>query len=515
MSNLNFIRKLYNGKNCYSDHMTNEELQVLHVHSKVEDIILEMQKQNKIVFLTGNPGDGKTFLIRTIEPQLTGLDVYIETDLNKITDYQEVAEKIITCYKGGKPAIIAVNEYPFIRLCKQIRKMSSALYEEITTVKQNAIIYDMPHDGIRKVAVIDLNERNLLDKDHNLSEEIITRICALLDEDDNKSKQLTYNIKAMCAPEIRGQLVSLLDLASISCEHFAVRDIFGAISFILTACETEDFLGIPYYDAIFVGNNALLQMIQQFDPIYLSKPSVDEALWNGEIKTNWMLGVPEKWPNSPEFDDKVEEATELFKSIKRRYYFENSDGEALRSLQPTEIQKCVEMFVDLEHKKKAIKERLVRSINKLFLPSSDDKKQLRIWTTHRYDLSIDASTAISSRYVDTSDLDIQMPRPADWLNGIEYMPQHLILKPKRKESPTLIMDIDFLRTLDAIEDGYPVNLLAPQYAQTVAVFLQQLYEAGLAEENDDGEILIASRKRSYKRSIFIEDGKYSFEEADE
>ena len=515
MSNLDFIRKLYNGKNCYSDHMTNEELQVLHVHSKVEDIILEMQKQNKIVFLTGNPGDGKTFLIRAIEPQLDGLNVYIETDLNKIKDYQEIAKKVITCYESGKPAIIAVNEYPFIRLCKQIKRMSSAMYDEITAVKKSAIIYAVPQDVIRKVAVIDLNERNLLDRDHSLSEEIITRVCALLNEDDNKSRQLAYNITAMSTPEIREQLVYLLDLASISCEHFAVRDIFGAISFILTACEAEDFLGVPYYDAIFVGNNALLKMLQQFDPIYLSKPSIDEALWNGKIKTNWMLGVPEKWPNSPDFDDNVEEATELFKSIKRRYYFENSDGETLKALQPTEIQKCVGMFVAIEHKKKAIKERLVRSINKLFLPSSDDKKQLRIWTTHRYDLSIDASTAISSRYVDTSDLDIKMPRPADWLKGIEYVPQHLLLKPKRRESPTLILDIDFLRTLDAIEDGYPVSLLAPQYTQTVAVFLQQLYEAGLAEENDDGEILIASRKRNYKKSIFIEDGKYSFEEADE
>ena len=58
-------------------------------------------------------------------------------------------------------------------------------------------------------------------------------------------------------------------------------------------------------------------------------------------------------------------------------------------------------------------------IDKLFLPSSDDKKQLHIWTTHRYGLSQEAAVAISSKSVDSSELEIKMPRPADWLQGME------------------------------------------------------------------------------------------------
>ena len=74
------------------------------------------------------------------------------------------------------------------------------------------------------------------------------------------------------------------------------------------------------------------------------------------------------------------------------------------------------------------------------------------------------------------------------------------------------MDVDFLRTLDAVENGYPVGLLAPQYEQTSARFLRQLDDNGISDENDDGEIIIASRKKSYKKSIFITENKYSFEE---
>ena len=71
MSNVDFIKKLYNGKNCYSDHMNREQLELLHIHSSVADIIVYLVSTNKIVFLTGNPGDGKTFIIRAIEDKIT------------------------------------------------------------------------------------------------------------------------------------------------------------------------------------------------------------------------------------------------------------------------------------------------------------------------------------------------------------------------------------------------------------------------------------------------------------
>lgn len=236
--------------------------------------------------------------------------------------------------------------------------------------------------------------------------------------------------------------------------------------------------GQYYYSAIFEGSNELLRAIQKFDPIYLSVPSLDESLWNGVINEGWLMGAPRKWPNDSSFEDDVDAAVECFKEIKRKYYFENLDGQGLLKLQPEEIRKSMEIFTAFDSQKKKIKERLVRSINKLFLPSSDDKKQLHIWTTHRYDLSQEAAVAISSKSVDSSELEIKMPRPADWLQGMEYMPNHIILKPKAGDVPVLTLDADFLRTLDAVENGYPVGLLAPQYEQAAAMFLQQLDNYG-------------------------------------
>jgi hypothetical protein len=264
-----------------------------------------------------------------------------------------------------------------------------------------------------------------------------------------------------------------------------------------------------YYSSIFEGSNELLRAVQKFDPIYLSVPSIDERLWNGEIVDGWLFERPSKYPKDYEI---VNDALECFKDIKRRYYFENKSGVDLMALQPEEVAKSTEIFNCFEAQKKKIKESLIRSLNKLFLPTSDDKKQLHIWTTHKYDMSLDATIAVSSKSIDASDLDILMPRPADWLKGLEYIPNHILMKPKKADEPKIIMDVDFLRTLSIIEDGYPIGLLESQYEQAAAMFIHKLDDYGLSEINDEGEIIIASRKKSFKKVIRIQNGKYDFEE---
>lgn len=452
-------------------------------------------------------------MIKSVDPEIQKYNAYIEKDMNNITGYDTIVSDIIACYQEHRPAIIAVNEYPFIQLCKHIKKQAPDIYKEIVVAKKSAITYSTSQPLTGRIALIDLNERNLLDADRNLLGELIDKFITLVSEDTQHNKYLEYNIKALSIPEVKAQVLSLMQLAASECEHFAIRDILGALAFIFTACLMEDYEEQKYYSAIFSGSNQLLQAIQQFDPIYLSSPSLDEQLWNGELKEGWLIEVPRKWPNDPEFEDKeVDDAVSLFKEIKRQYYFENIHGHKLLQLQPSEIKKCTDMFINFDSQKKKIKERLIRSINKLFLPSSDDKKSLHIWTTHRYDMSIPAAVAVSSKSIDASELDIQMPRPADWLKGLEYIPDHIIMTPKGKAEPSLRLDIDFIRTLNAIEEGYPINLLAPQYEQSAAMFLQQLDDNGLTEENDDGEVIIASRRKNYKKSVFIQDGQYGFEE---
>ena len=51
MENVSFIKKLNRGKNCYADHMSTDELQLIHITSRLESIIPEMLDKGKIIFL--------------------------------------------------------------------------------------------------------------------------------------------------------------------------------------------------------------------------------------------------------------------------------------------------------------------------------------------------------------------------------------------------------------------------------------------------------------------------------
>ena len=348
MSKLDFVKKLYNGKNCYSDHMGESEIQLLHISSKAEDIIIDMIAHGRIVFLTGNPGDGKTFIIKAVRHKI-GEDVYIQTDLNNIKDYSEVVKDLITLHSQKKPAIVAVNEYPFMQLCRQIRKESQTLYDEIQNAKRNVLTCDISSSLAGNVAVVDLNERNMLGADYDLLSDLIDKMVCLLEEDAKYNSALNYNLTAFKNDFVREQILSLFQLAASECEHFAIRDILGAFSFIFTACTIEEYSNSPYFTAIFEGTNELLKTLQQFDPILLSQPSLDEELWNGKVKEGWIFSAPEHPPI--EIED-VDEAYARFQTIKRQYYFENINGKKLAMLQPDEITECTKMFTNFESQKK-------------------------------------------------------------------------------------------------------------------------------------------------------------------
>jgi hypothetical protein len=522
MNGLQFIKKLYNGKNCYSDSLTEEEIALLHIPSGVERIVEEMVDANRIVFLTGNPGDGKTYIIRALEAKLAQKGVYIEKDMNSITDVKmnDVISKIVACYHNNKSCIIAANEFPFFKLIKASRELAPELHSELISVKKNVIVYGYSTFQLRRICIIDLNERNLLDKDRSVIPTIINKFVELLKDNSGVNPVLDYNVAALQNKLVIDQLMNLFNLVALSGEHFAIRDILGTLAYALTACtvDDEDINGY-YYDALFSGDNDLMSFIAQFDPILLSKPSLDEQLWNGERTDGWLMGAPDKWPKELT-DESVEEATTLFKSIKRKFYFENIYAKELSELQPIDYTICERIFVSLgsTRSKRDILGMLINSMNRLFLSTDDEKERLRIWTSHSYDLSRETGAAVSTKYVDASDLDLVYPEPISWLKEMEFTPDCLVMKLKNikdNTSPRLEIDVTLLRGLISIKNGYPASLLSGQYEQAISQLTQALAATSAARDYGDGELLIANRREGSRKKIFIEDNKYSFRDGGE
>lgn len=196
MSKLDFIKKLYNGKNCYSDHMNEDELGFLHIPSGVEQLVSNMLDKHKLVFLTGNPGDGKTYIIKAIEACIARNNAFVETDFNEVTRYDEVARAIVDLYKEKRPAVLAINEYPFLLLCKEIKRIDPDILSEIMRAKKTAITYEIS-EPIKHIAVVDLNERNLLTRDNQLLDALVTKMTVLLSSEPVYNPALQYNLRAL------------------------------------------------------------------------------------------------------------------------------------------------------------------------------------------------------------------------------------------------------------------------------------------------------------------------------
>lgn len=516
MDNLQFIQRLYNGKNCYSDSMTPEQIDLLHITSGVESIIKKMMVEKRIVFLTGNPGDGKTFIIKALHPDES--EIYIETDLNSISDEQliNVIKRINDCYESNKPCIIAANEFPFHKLINALKSEYPKLHEELTGIKRNVLVFGYPTVELKRICIVDLNERNLLDKDRCVVKSILDSFTTRLASYCASNVILDHNVKALSNPLVQQQLLDIFTYISLSGEHFVIRDILGAISYIMVSCtDSDNEESGYYYDAIFAGRNDLMKYACNYDPILLSAPSLDEKLWNGEITDGWQFDCPKKWPAEiTKGAGSVEEATQLFKSIKRKFYFENIYSKELAELQPRDVQESIDVFVKINENPQKIKRMIISSMNKLFLSADEEKDKLRVWTSHSFDLSRASSSAVSTRYIHCDELELSYPRPAPWLKDMEFTPAYIIMRSKKHKDVRIEIGTDLLRSLIMIKHGYPVSLLSTQYEQVVSQFVRAMCAVGDARNYSDGEIILANRKEGTHKVIRINDNKYYFGKED-
>lgn len=153
MDNLQFIQRLHNGKYCYSDSMSPEQISLLHISSGAENIIRRMVEQRKIIFLTGNPGDGKTFIIKALKDDLNG--VYVETDMNCVTNEHlaQLMDDILDCYDQNKPCIIAANEFPFHKLTTYFKSRAPRFYEELVEIRKNILIYGNQTIELKRICI--------------------------------------------------------------------------------------------------------------------------------------------------------------------------------------------------------------------------------------------------------------------------------------------------------------------------------------------------------------------------
>lgn len=520
MNNLQFIKKFCKGSSCYSDHMDAEEIQLLHIKSGTEELVQDFLAQRQMLFITGNPGDGKTYLIKTFDNYVAENNITTVPDVNSEKDLHALAERLSHVWKTHSGCVVAVNEYPFLQLLKEIKQVDVEMYEELSRQHSlsRVLLSSISHNS--RIVVIDLNNRNLLATERRMPEKILRSFLELLKPHLGENRQLDENICSLSEEYVQRQLNSLFSLVELTGRHFSMREILETISYMLTNCvpydeQNENEKCLPYYDAIFEGGNALLDQLQTFDPIYVSLPLLDEALWNGEALEDWEFNVPNQYPF--ELSNEVE-ALDAFKSIKRKYFFENSQSSVITKSILDEYQECQKMFASFEQRKQEHMRTILRGLNKLFISQTNYDDRLQLWSIHNYDQTREPRTAICRRFISKREFELYIPVLPDWLNKMEYTPNSMVLSLRgREDSPKLTLNVSFLRVLLRLNTGYPLCLVSQEYLKALRSFTSRLeaYNAKFRgrdkfiEDNED--IIIANRVTGHNQHITIISDKLSLD----
>ena len=125
---LDFWRKLADaGPNAVAEGLTDDEYARLHLETPLEDYLLEQARQGRSIVLTGNAGDGKTHLARTLQRRLAGdaARFVFEFDATATMTSQDGVAPIVETWRrarnDGKGMVLAINQYPLHMLRQRLR----------------------------------------------------------------------------------------------------------------------------------------------------------------------------------------------------------------------------------------------------------------------------------------------------------------------------------------------------------------------------------------------------------
>lgn len=98
------------GPEVCADELSAEQLNRLHVQQPIDQFLIDRVKDGFSIVLTGNAGDGKTHLLRRLEPELKRLSATVEPDATAAMNPDDVGP-IVRAWKRAKRYCIAANEY--------------------------------------------------------------------------------------------------------------------------------------------------------------------------------------------------------------------------------------------------------------------------------------------------------------------------------------------------------------------------------------------------------------------
>ena len=511
---LQFVRDFYRGSSAYADHISAELLSVIHLETKLDHAIIEAAMTGKDIVLTGNPGDGKTHIIRLLKEKLEniGKPIRIELDASTLSN-EDIYLRWKEARKAKVPFVIAINaavlysvyqKYPDFQPIKNAyEQMSHAVvFHDEASISDDIIVFDLSKREVLTREILKQAILKLTDQSHYGE----CSSCPL-----NGGCEVHKNRILLNSELFQDRLHIILQRVSLLGYHATLRELQGLIAYLIfgnrSCAEINRTAGSNKYsivNLVYSGKGALFNAIRaSIDPIAISHPVWDEKILLNDIPSESWISSYEVPAEAIAYDN-----YDLFMLRKRQFYFFNQNGSELLRI----LDDDVTHFQDFlsQDSSKTIKE-LIRKLNTFFGAIKPSNSELQIWSGHRYD-NEPRKVLISVGTIKKSGLKIGHPRLLKSMSeGIEMTSNYVRLE--KKNAPNIFLKIDFemYMLLSEAERGVPVLFMESDLVKKVWRFIEQLQSFKDIGDDDTVNIALLDVQNKKKISVVIdrEENKYS------
>ncbi|WP_430912161.1 hypothetical protein [Methylobacterium sp. sgz302541] len=377
------VRALYRAAAAVAEHHAEDTIVALHVPTPVDDVLAAEVAAGRIVFVTGNPGDGKTHLIRRTRDRFPrSVEVCLDANERSNDDLAHMVDAALAQEHG---LVMAINEGILVDLSGMARPRAWAA--DVRQKLLRALRYEggQADDGDPRICVIDLNLRNTLGREVVVPaiDRVLT-LAGLGEECPPGTWRAARNAQILREEaDVRERLVDLLDTVGRSGVHATMRDLLGFLAYVICGDRSSCPPGQPgqetqpyYVNAFEGGAGPLFDAVRRFDPLWRPMPLLDDALWrHTDVARDWLVanGVEVRRPGEEE---------PAFVRRKRRAYFEHRSGRGDLELAGGDVDL---VFREMTDRRRAGPRRLIGLLNRFFDRTDTAEDMLHLWATHRYD----------------------------------------------------------------------------------------------------------------------------------
>lgn len=510
---LQFVRDFYRGSSGYADHIAPERLSLIHLKTRLDSAIIDAAKNGKDIVLTGNPGDGKTHIIRIMKPELEKLGKPIEIVLDASTlSNREIFDGWVNAHDNGKAFVIAINAAILYSVNKEYGSAFAPIAEAYRAMT-SSIVFHNEEINPDSVVVFDLSKREVL-----TPEVLAQAITKLTSKEHYKECDgcplhndcvVTRNRALLNDALFQKRLSIVLERVVLQGYHATLREVQSLIAFLLfgnrTCKQLNQTAGNDEYDIanlVYAGKGGLFDAIRRsIDPVKISHPLWDEKIILNDLEADSWTESYKVPAEAIAYDN-----DELFRLRKRQFYFFNTHGEELLKILDDDASKF-QAFLQQNDKK--IAKELIRKINAFFGSAKPSNSEMKIWSGHRFD-NEPRKVLISIGTQKTSSFRIGRPTlQKNMQAGIEMIPNYVRFEKKDAANIFLKIDFDMYLLLSEAERGVPVLFLESDLVKKVWRFIEQLQSFnGIEEDIVNINLLDIQNKKRIDVMIDREDKKY-------